>query len=194
MSFDVHLGKEEKHLQRNQSQDLLGDFIFEKMIEFIKPVLENICSNDDYADKYIFEMIPYGIEGKKLYSKIQQASSQYNADLKDLQEYFGITTKIVTHTPRHTFSINAIIDKELDIYQLSKALNHSSVKVTESYLRGFKSTELDGSLKNFYDSKYETVEDKVEKRKRQKSFPALDEMNDTEKKELLKALQKELWK
>ena len=193
-SIDVHLGEEEDQLAENQSKDLIGDLIFEKVIEFMKPVLENISSNEDFSDKYIFEMIPYGIEGKKLYSKIQQATSHYNADLKDLQAYFGINTKLVTHTPRHTFAIQAIVDEKLDIYQLSKALNHSSVKVTESYLRGFESTELDGSLKNFYDSKYETVEDKVEKRKIKSSFPALKEMNNKEKKELLKLLQKELMK
>ncbi len=193
-SFDVHLGDEETHLHKNQAQELMGDFIFEKVIEFIKPVLDDLSSDDDYSDKYIFEMIPNGIEGRKRYSKIQQATRQYNADLKDLQKHFGIRTIITTHTPRHTFSINAIIDKELDIYQLSKALNHSSVKVTENYLRGFKSTELDGSLKNFYDSKYETVEDKVEKRKRKLSFPSIDEMSDEEKKELLKLLQEELMK
>jgi integrase len=192
--FDADLRVEHQKLFKLQSQELMNDLVLEKIAEHSNSVLSDISIDEDYANKYILEMIPNGLEGRKLYSKIQQATRQYNADLKDLQNHFGIRTKITTHTPRHTFAINAIIDKKLDIYQLSKALNHSSVKVTESYLRGFKSTEIDESLKNFYNSKNESVSEIVEKRVRMKSFPGLEDMSDEYKKELLQQLQQGLHK
>jgi len=191
---EVDTLSEYAHLHKHQSTELMEKVFLEKLHEVLPPFLNDISGDDEFSDKYIFDMIPNGIKGKTLYSKIQQATRQYNADLKDLKNHFHIRSNITTHTPRHTFAINAIIEKDFDIYQLSKALNHSSVKITESYLRGFKSTELDGALKNFYDSKYETVEEQVQKRKRKKSFPALEDMSDEAKKELLQQLQQDLLK
>jgi integrase len=192
--FDGDLRVEHQKLFDLQSQELMVDLVLENIAKHAHSVLSDIAMDEDYADKYILGMIQDGLQGKQLYSKIQQATRQYNADLKDLQNHFGIATKITTHTPRHTFSINAIVDKELDIYQLSKALNHSSVKVTESYLRGFKSKEIDESLKNFYNNKNERVEEIVEKRIRMKSFPALEDMNDEEMKELYQQIHQKIMK
>lgn len=167
-------------------------FNIEIHINNMKPILNRISIDETYKDEFIFKVVQNGDTGRVLYSKIQVATRKYNLELKQLKKYLKINSNITTHIPRHTFAINAIINKELDVYQLSKALNHSSVKVTENYLRGFNSTELDESIKNFYDGNFETHEVRSEKRKIKASFPALDVMNKEEKKKLLRALLNEL--
>lgn len=42
------------------------------------------------------------------------------------------------HTFRHTFSVNFMLNNNNDIYQLSKLLGHTSVKVTENYLKSWQ--------------------------------------------------------
>lgn len=45
------------------------------------------------------------------------------------------------HTFRHTFSVNFMLNNDNDIYRLSKLLGHTSVKVTENYLKSWKQIE-----------------------------------------------------
>lgn len=45
------------------------------------------------------------------------------------------------HTFRHTFSINFMLNNNNDIYRLSKLLGHTSVKVTENYLKSWRQAQ-----------------------------------------------------
>jgi hypothetical protein len=42
-------------------------------------------------------------------------------------------------------------DVKWDIYRISRALGHSSVKVTELYLKGFDSIEITNAMDSFID-------------------------------------------
>jgi UDP-3-O-[3-hydroxymyristoyl] glucosamine N-acyltransferase len=63
------------------------------------------------------------------------------------------------HVARHTFanlarlSADKVGDKSVkwDIYRISRALGHSSVKVTELYLRGFENVEITNAMDSFID-------------------------------------------
>ena len=48
--------------------------------------------------------------------------------------------RVSAHTFRHTFAINYLKNGG-DIYRLSRLLGHTSVQVTEGYLRAFKQHE-----------------------------------------------------
>ena len=125
------------------------------------------------ADNFIFNMIPHfevkeeysTDEKKKQYKSIEVARHKYNRQLKDLQKKLKIKTNISSHVARHTFALNALVNKLLDVYQISKALNHQSVKTTEAYLRGFKSTQLDEGLRSFFDGKFKSRATKLEEEK-----------------------------
>jgi integrase/recombinase XerD len=55
------------------------------------------------------------------------------------------------HTCRHTFAVN-FIRQGGDIYTLSKLLRHSSIKVTEEYLKSLKQSEARRGAKSVLDN------------------------------------------
>lgn len=62
--------------------------------------------------------------------------------VRKLGEYAGIdSTRCSPHTFRYTFAVRFMQANDNDIYRLSKLLGHTSVKVTENYLRSFKQSE-----------------------------------------------------
>ena len=73
-----------------------------------------------------------------------------NKYLKDIAKKAEITKNVTTHTARHSFA--DIARKKTDnIYNLSKTLGHSSIKVTEAYLATFDEQAVDDTLNNVFD-------------------------------------------
>lgn len=73
-----------------------------------------------------------------------------------LGEWAGISPDEVRcspHTCRHTFAVN-FIRQGGDIYTLSKLLRHSSVQVTEEYLKSLKQSEARKGAKSVLDTIY----------------------------------------
>lgn len=59
-----------------------------------------------------------------------------------LGEWAGIEgIRCSPHTFRHTFAVNFMRNNDNDIYRLSKLLGHTSVKVTEMYLKSWHQSE-----------------------------------------------------
>jgi integrase/recombinase XerD len=56
------------------------------------------------------------------------------------------------HTFRHTFSVMFMRKNNNDIYRLSKLLRHSSVKVTENYLKSLRQSEARKGVKSVLDN------------------------------------------
>ena len=54
----------------------------------------------------------------------------------------GIETPISFHLARHSLA-DYLRKKGWSIYDISKVLAHANVRVTEQYLKGFDSTDLD---------------------------------------------------
>jgi integrase/recombinase XerD len=52
-------------------------------------------------------------------------------------------TRVSAHTARHTFAL-AFLKATGDVYRLSKLMGHSSVSVTEHYLRSFRARDARG--------------------------------------------------
>lgn len=72
--------------------------------------------------------------------------------IKRLGKWAGIEgIRISCHSVRHTFAVESLRNGT-DIYRLSKLLNHSSVKVTEHYLRAFQQREARQNVKSVLDS------------------------------------------
>jgi site-specific recombinase XerD len=57
----------------------------------------------------------------------------------------GIDKKITTHTAKHSFA-DIARQKTDNIYNLSKTLGHSSIKITEAYLASFDQRAVDDTL------------------------------------------------
>lgn len=95
--------------------------------DFIFPYLKN---NIDYSDK------------KFLGKQIQSKTSMINVNLKKLAKLSQIEINLSTHISRHS-SANNMRKSGASVYDISKSLKHSSLKITETYL-----DELDNETTN----------------------------------------------
>lgn len=94
----------------NTSTSIPEDFIF--------PLLDN---SKDYTDRNF------------LYSQVSSKNALINKNLKTLAEKTGIAKNLSFHIARHSFA-DIGRQKGGSIYDISKALNHSNIKITEVYL------------------------------------------------------------
>lgn len=62
----------------------------------------------------------------------------YNKHLREYANYIGLDKDITLHAGRHTFA-TVLLEKGVDIYNVSKLMGHSSVTMTEKYSRALPS-------------------------------------------------------
>ena len=72
-----------------------------------------------------------------------------NKQLKKIARLAGVETNVSFHIARHSFADLARV-RGIDLHTISKALGHSSLKVTEIYLKGFDQHALDGAMDELF--------------------------------------------
>jgi len=82
--------------------------------------------------------------------KIGSKNARVNLKLKDLAKEAGIDASVSFHVSRHSFA-NHANKKDLDLYQISKALAHSDLKTTQQYLDDFDEEKLDEGMEGLYE-------------------------------------------
>ena len=102
---------------------------------FVFPILSN---DIDYSDIKFFK--------KQVSSKNVIA----NKNLKKIAKLAGINENISFHVSRHSWADYAR-RKGMSVYSISKVLSHSSLKVTEGYLKSFDTDGVDAELEKLYD-------------------------------------------
>jgi len=106
----------------------------------------------DSEESYIFPFLSDRYDYSNamfLHNQIGSKTALINSYLKDIAEKAGIKKNVTTHTARHSFA--DIARKKTDnLYNLSKALGHSSVKVTEAYLASFDEEAVDDTLNKMF--------------------------------------------
>ena len=85
---------------------------------------------------------------------IASQNALVNRALKVVAEHSGIEENVTFHISRHSFADFAR-RQEWDVYDISKALGHSSLKVTEKYLAGFDERGLSDKMNNLFGSEDE---------------------------------------
>jgi site-specific recombinase XerD len=103
-----------------------GDYIF-----------PYFSTETDYSDRDFFV------------KQIQSKTTTINKHLKKLATMAGIDKNLTTHVARHTFADMAR-QKSKDVYAVSKALRHSSTKITESYLASFDNDAVDDVMSSVF--------------------------------------------
>ena len=112
--------------------------------DFIFPILKNedfvgvVFDKDTRITKY-------------QYNQLQSKEAMYNKSLKKLQAFFAIETKITSHVSRHTYATQVFNKKPQEIYQISKGLGHTNLKMTENYLKSFETERVDETNVGFID-------------------------------------------
>jgi len=78
------------------------------------------------------------------YKSIKHHTIVYDRNLKKVQNLCGIETPISSHVSRHSYTNLLLRLDNVNLYDISQSLGHSSIKITENYLRsGFNIEKID---------------------------------------------------
>ena len=114
------------------------EYAFKHPKDFIFPGLKN----ED------FEKVMFNKDTrltKYQYNQIQSKEVIYNKRLKKIQEMFGISVKLSSHISRHTYASLLFKMDPRRIYEISKGLGHTNIRITEAYLNAFDAEVVDDS-------------------------------------------------
>lgn len=94
--------------------------------------------------KYASLLLPIAEEIAEKYDyKLPVISNQkYNTYLKTLMERVCIPKNVTSHSGRHTYA-TYLINRGISIQSISRALGHSSIRMTENYAKLFDKTGID---------------------------------------------------
>lgn len=137
-------------LQYNMAKTSTG-----KNIKLLKPALDLLDKyrpENPEPDSFLFPLLKPGLDySDELFLK-QQISSKNayaNKKLKQLAKMAGIQDSVSFHVSRHSFADYART-AGMNIYDISKALGHSDITITQGYLKSFDETSLDSSMEQLF--------------------------------------------
>lgn len=103
------------------------------------------CRNKKNDSGYLFPILDETAENdRKLYENYRQALRTFNRKLARMAVLLLPDAKISSYTARHTWATLAFYSG-IPIGIISKALGHSSIKVTETYLKPFENEKVDAA-------------------------------------------------
>ncbi|WP_455668869.1 tyrosine-type recombinase/integrase [Phocaeicola sp.] len=106
---------------------------------YLFPILDELNKRDEQAKKNSKMK-----KDKELYLDYQQALRNFNKKLEKLSALLLPGVKLSSYTPRHTWATLAF-HAGVSIGIICKALGHSSIKVTETYLKPFENEKVDAA-------------------------------------------------
>jgi integrase len=104
--------------------------------------------NESYIFPFLSDRYDYSDPIFK-HNQIGAKTALINKYLKEIATKAKISKNVTTHTARHSFA-DIARQKTDNIYNLSKALGHSSLKITESYLASFDDQAVDDTLNKMF--------------------------------------------
>ncbi|MFO8066420.1 MAG: site-specific integrase, partial [Bacteroidales bacterium] len=116
-------------------------------------ILDQYRTEDSKKEDYIFPFFKNNIDYSDpvfLHNQIGAKTALINKYLKLIATKAEIDKNITTHTARHSFA-DIARKKQKNLYNLSKALGHSSLKVTEAYMASFDDDAVDDTLNKVFD-------------------------------------------
>ena len=147
-------------LARLRKCDLHGNTLTNKRQKTGKIITVNVTSEamrlvNQLADRnpdspYLLSILPenYKKQGDSIFGskeehrRYQAVLRGFNRRLKDIALKLNLGEKISSYTARHTWATTAY-QKKCAIGIICNALGHSSIKVTETYLKAFEQKEID---------------------------------------------------
>ena len=106
--------------------------------------------NRDPSSPYLFPLLRSREGTKEAYREYQLALRSFNQQLMLLGELLGLGDKLSSYTARHTWATTAYYC-EIHPGIISEAMGHSSITVTETYLKPFRSKKIDEANKQVLD-------------------------------------------
>ena len=106
--------------------------------------------NCDPSSPYLFSLLKSPEGTKEAYREYQLALRTFNRQLMLLGELLGLGDKLSSYTARHTWATTAYYC-EIHPGIISEAMGHSSITVTETYLKPFQNKKIDEANKRVID-------------------------------------------
>ncbi len=156
----------------------LYDGVHEKN-DYIFPFLDKSAPWFKYVTHEQRKVMPVRIK-EQLYAKISSVNTILNKYLGKMEDMAGLEKHISFHVSRHSFAYQASRN-DVDSLAIKKALAHTSLQTTETYLGELNDSETDTVLQRMFD-------DKPDKEKVIKDLLAF---SDEEFTELLKEVRKQ---
>ncbi len=104
----------------------------------------------DSSSPYLFPLLSSREGTKEAYHEYQLALRNFNRQLMLLGEMLGLGDKLSSYTARHTWATTAYYC-EIHPGVISEAMGHSSITVTETYLKPFQNKKIDEANKKVVD-------------------------------------------
>lgn len=126
-----------------------------KNIYLLKPalaILDKYRSDAPDKEAFIFPILDDGLDYSDEIFLKQQISSKnviVNRNLKTLAYMAQIDENVSFHVARHSFADYARTSG-MDIYNISKALGHADITITQAYLKSFDETSLDAEMNKLF--------------------------------------------
>ena len=124
-----------------------------KLVKQAQQILDIYRDDSNQLSDFIFPFLKNDVDysnSKYLSKQISSKTTILNKHLRELSKNTGIDKKISTHIARHSFADMAR-KKGMKLYDISKALGHSSLSITERYLENFDDDSLDNAMENLFD-------------------------------------------
>jgi len=122
----------------------------------VRPYMFDETGKAKTLDDYLFPML----EGRdlstprKLVNAISAQNTLHNRALKSIAEKADVSGKLSFHIARHSFA-DLARKGGWDVYEISKALAHSGLNVTEHYLAGFDNELVDSKMSTLFEDREE---------------------------------------
>ena len=114
-------------------------------------VLLRLLSNKDKSSPYLFPFLHHPDGSEKAHKEYKIALRNINNHLNTISGILGIQQRITTYTARHTWVTIAFMCN-INTAVISQSVGHSSIKVTETYLKPFQQAAINAANKQVIQS------------------------------------------
>lgn len=125
--------------------------------DYIFPLLDSKAVYAKAVTWEAKEQLPHDIK-KKLLQQTNSKNSLLNKYLDKIATMAGIEKKVSMHIARHSFA-NIARQKDANVYDISKALGHPNLKITESYLAKFDTKSQDATMKQVFENNEKKIDE-----------------------------------
>lgn len=139
-------------------RDRLIRLVDDTFIDFVSSAIVNLP--EDVQDKFVFPMLDNSIFSDYVgdvdhtrltelqYKKVKHATIVYDRRLKKIGSLLGL--KLSSHSARHSYTNLMLTMNDVNLYDLSQSLGHSSIAITQNYINsGFNKDRVDHLNREF---------------------------------------------
>ena len=126
---------------------ILNLYESKKATDYIFPFLDNDASYSKFITTEDFQKASPELL-TLLFNKIESQIALYNKSLKLIALKSKIKKKVSSHIARHSFA--DIARKKVSVYDIQKMLGHTTLKVTESYLKSLDYDAMDKAMEEVF--------------------------------------------